>query len=272
MTGDVYRDPLSWFALDGRVAVVTGGASGIGRATARVLSAAGARVVVVDLDGEGAMETASDIGSAGGIAVGCKVDVRSKADIAYALSAAKSKFGGLDILCNIAGAPAHTSPLVDASVKDVHREIDLTLVPLLHSCRAARHLLCASAHAAIVNVCSTSIDLPAAGSGVYHIGKLAVAGATRTLALELGADGIRVNAIAPGVTLTGFSSRHFSDADGRVDPQRKREWVDKMSSMSPLSMVGDPSDQALLVLYLVSDASRFVTGQIMRANGGWSMP
>jgi 3-oxoacyl-[acyl-carrier protein] reductase len=80
-----------------------------------------------------------------------------------------------------------------------------------------------------------------------------------------------VNAIAPGATLTNFSSRYFTAEDGSVDEARKSAWIDAMSERSPLKMIGTPEDQALLVLYLVSDAARFVTGQLIRANGGWSM-
>jgi 3-oxoacyl-[acyl-carrier protein] reductase len=125
---------------------------------------------------------------------------------------------------------------------------------------------------AIVNMSSTSIDIPAPGSGLYHLGKTAVAALTRVLAQELGPRGIRVNAIAPGVTLTPFSTRHFTGPDGRVDEQRRADWLATMAAKSPLGIVGEPLDQALLVAYLVSDAARFVTGQVIRANGGWSMP
>jgi 3-oxoacyl-[acyl-carrier protein] reductase len=100
---------------------------------------------------------------------------------------------------------------------------------------------------------------------------LAVAGLTRTLALELGRHGVRVNAIAPGATLTNFSARNFTGEDGSVDEARKAAWIGAMSERSPLKMIGTPEDQAFLVLYLVSDAARFVTGQLIRANGGWSM-
>ena len=130
----------------------------------------------------------------------------------------------------------------------------------------------AAGRGAIVNMSSTSIDIPAPMSGLYHLGKTAVAALTRVLANELGPAGIRVNAVAPGVTLTPFSTRHFAGDDGQVDEERRREWLATMAAKSPLGVVGEPIDQALLVAYLVSDAARFVTGQVVRANGGWSMP
>ena len=98
-----------------------------------------------------------------------------------------------------------------------------------------------------------------------------MAALTRVLANELGPRGVRVNAIAPGVTLTNFSTRHFSDANGVVDEQRRTQWIDQMSGLAPLRTVGEAQDQAWLVLYLLSDAARFVTGQVVRANGGWTM-
>jgi 3-oxoacyl-[acyl-carrier protein] reductase len=82
---------------------------------------------------------------------------------------------------------------------------------------------------------------------------------------------VRVNAIAPGVTLTNFSTRHFSDANGVIDEARRSQWIEQMGNLAPLRTVGSAQDQAWLVLYLLSDAARFVTGQVVRANGGWTM-
>jgi 3-oxoacyl-[acyl-carrier protein] reductase len=115
------------------------------------------------------------------------------------------------------------------------------------------------------------IDAPAAGYGVYAISKAGVASLTQTLALEAGPLGVRVNAIAPGATLTAFTSRHLRGPDGSPDPKRLDAFVNAMRQRSPLGRVGEAIDQAWLVLYLASDASRYATGQIWRANGGQAL-
>jgi 3-oxoacyl-[acyl-carrier protein] reductase len=124
----------------------------------------------------------------------------------------------------------------------------------------------------IVNVASGAIDRAVPNYGLYAITKSAVAQLTQTFATEVGRHGIRVNALAPGVTLTRFTDRHLRAADGSVDPARYDAFVAAMRGMSPLGLVGEPVDQAWLVLYLVSDASRYCTGQIWRANGGQTIP
>jgi 3-oxoacyl-[acyl-carrier protein] reductase len=120
----------------------------------------------------------------------------------------------------------------------------------------------------IVNVASAVIDAPAAGYGLYAISKAGVASLTQTLALEAGPLGVRVNALAPGATLTAFTRRHLRAPDGSIDAARLDAFLAAMRARSPLGTVGEAIDQAWLALYLASDASRFCTGQIWRANGG----
>lgn len=260
----------SVFRLDGRVAAVTGGGSGIGRAVARMLARVGATVVVGDIDQDRGDETVAAITGAGGQARFRRTDVTRRGDLDALVATAVDAYGQLDIQCNIAGVPPRVCDLTEVTEADLDAELAVSLKGVLYGCQAAAAVMGPAGGGAIVNTASTVVDVPAAGYGLYHLGKLSVVGLTRTLALELGPKGVRVNAIAPGVTLTNFSARYFTDQDGTVDEQRRREWLARMAAHSPLGMVGSADDQALLVLYLVSDAARFVTGQVVRANGGWS--
>jgi 3-oxoacyl-[acyl-carrier protein] reductase len=124
----------------------------------------------------------------------------------------------------------------------------------------------------IVNVASGAIDVAVPNYGLYALTKAAITMLSQTLATEVGSQGIRVNVLAPGATLTNFTQRHLRDADGNLDPARLDAFLAAMRSRSPIGLVGEPIDQAWLVLYLASDASRFCTGQIWRANGGQTIP
>jgi 3-oxoacyl-[acyl-carrier protein] reductase len=264
-------DPMAAFRLDGRGAVVTGGGSGIGRAIAETLALAGATVVVGDLDEARAAETVDIIRAAGGVATHRKADVMRREDHETLARDAAAAPDGLHIYCNVAGIPAPAVEIVDIDDDQLDRGLGPNLRGVFYGCQIAGRVLGAAGRGAILNVSSTAADIPVPGNTLYTLAKVGVVTLTKTLALELGPKGVRVNAIGPGVTVTNFSLRHFSDPDGTVNEERRAAWIETMSNMAPLRMVGTADDQALLVLYLVSDASRFVTGQFIRANGGWSM-
>jgi 3-oxoacyl-[acyl-carrier protein] reductase len=264
-------DPRSIFSLDERAAVVTGAASGIGRATAEVLAAAGAAVVLGDVDADGAEHAAGEIRKAGGRALAQRVDVARKADVDALVARAQGAFGRLDVMCNVAGIAAD-GPLGALTEKDFDRVVAINLKGTLFGCQAAVAAMTPRGGGSIVNVASAAIDLPVPNYGLYALTKAAVVQLTQTLATEVGAAGIRVNVLAPGATLTNFTARHLKNPDGTLDPARYDAFVAAMKSRSPLGLVGDPLDQAWLVLYLASDASRYCTGQVWRANGGQTMP
>lgn len=255
------------FGLAGKVAVVTGAASGIGQSVARVLAQAGASVVVGDLAAEGAEATAKSIREDGGEAVAQGVDVAQRAEIDALVERSTSEYGGLDVLCNIAGVP-YDGLLEDLSDADFDRVVAINVKGTLYACQAAIPAMAARGGGSIINVSSGAIDLPVAGFGLYSITKAAVAQLTHSLAQEVGDRGIRVNALAPGATITAFTKRRLVNEDGSIDPDRYDQFVDSMQAMSPIGRVGEAVDQAWLVLYLASEASRFCTGQIWRSNGG----
>jgi 3-oxoacyl-[acyl-carrier protein] reductase len=259
------------FRLDGRVAVVTGGGSGIGRAICEALAAAGAVVTVGDINDEWAAETCARITFSGGQAFHQHADVSNPGDCELLVTTAAARHGRFDILCNLGGPPAPFVELADVTDEQLDSVLSTHLKSVIYGCRAAVPLMMRNGGGAIVNMASSAADRLAPANGLYALAKNGVMVVTRVLALELGRHGIRVNGIAPGATLTNFSRRYFTDDDGTVDQTRRQQWLERMATLSPLGLTGTPEDQAWLVLYLVSPAARFVTGQVIRANGGWSM-
>jgi 3-oxoacyl-[acyl-carrier protein] reductase len=263
-------DVLKIFDLTGRVAVVTGAGSGIGRATAEVLGSAGAAVVCGDLDEAGAEKTAATIVEAGGRAVAQRTNVARRDEVDDLVDRALTEYGGLDVMANVAGIAAD-GLLFEATDDDLDKAFAVNLRGVLYGCQAAVRAMRERGGGSIINVSSTAIDTPAPKYGVYAMTKAAVAQLTKSLATEVGRFGIRVNTIAPGMTVSGFTMRHIYDADGSVNQERYDAFVERMRKLSPLGIVGEPIDQAYLILYLASDAARFCTGTIWRANGGQSM-
>jgi len=255
------------FDLDGRTAVVTGGASGIGEATCVVLADAGAAVVVADIDEAGAQRTARSITDAGGRAVGLRTNTTSRADLDAATDRAVAEFGGLDIMCNVAGVPSD-GLIEDVTEDELDRVVAINMKGVVFGCQSALRHMKPRKSGVIVNVSSTGIDVAVPGNGVYAMTKAAVAMLSMVLATEAGPHGIRVNAIAPGATITNFSQRHLYDEHGNISQEKFDAFVERMKSFSPLDIVGEAMDQALLILYLVSPAARYATGNIFRVNGG----
>src|SRR3954470_4191944 len=259
------------FDLSGQVAVLTGVASGIGKATALMLSAAGATIVGGDIDEAGAETTAKEIVGDGGQAVTQRVDVTKRADVDALVDRAQADFGRVDIMGNIAGIP-HNKMVADVTDEDFERILAINLKSVFYGCQAAIRHMIPQGSGNIVNISSGAIDTPAPTLAGYGMTKAAVAMLTKTLATEVGRNGIRVNAIAPGMILTNFSRHNFTDADGNVIPEKLEQYHKRAGAMAPLGRAGEAEDVARSFLYLVSDAAEFVTGQIERPNGGVAMP
>ncbi len=259
------------FDLSGRVAVVTGAGSGIGRATAEVLAGAGAAVACADITADAVQATADGIAGAGGRASASVVDVARASAVQALVTGAVEEFGRLDVMCNVAGIML-TGNVVDTTEDELDRIMAVNLKGVFFGCQAAAKVMVEQGSGSIVNMASGAIDLPAPSYATYGMTKAAVAQLTRVLATEVGRRGVRVNAIAPGFVLSGMTARHFSNPDGTIDEERRAAVAEGMGKLAPLGTVGAPEDIAWAVLYLASDASRFVTGQILRPNGGVSMP
>jgi len=240
--------------LDGKAAFVTGGGSGIGAATCRRFAAEGARVAVVDVNGDTAKAVASDID---GIAYA--VDVTEYDALADAARDANERLGGLGAVFNNAGG-SNLSPIHDYDVAEWTRIVTLNLTGVFHGFKATAPLLLEHGGGAIVSTASISGTRPAAGEAPYSAAKAAVAALTASAALEY-APTIRVNAVSPGMIATGLTS-----------PLLSMDWaVPHMVAKTPLARIGTPEDIADVVCFLCSDLARFVTGQNLVIDGGMTL-
>jgi 3-oxoacyl-[acyl-carrier protein] reductase len=264
-------NPLAAYDLSGRVAVITGGASGIGAATGDLLAGVGAAVVVADLNADGAEATASKLRDAGAKAIGVATDVTKRADVAALVQRAVEEFGRLDIMCNIAGA-MFPGLIEDLDDDTIDRGIALNLKGVLYGTQYAIKAMKETGGGSIINVSSAAIDHPYPGIGVYAFTKAGVAMLTMTAAIEAGPYGIRVNSIAPGTTVTPFTTWRLNNDDGSVNAAAMEAFLEQQRGMSPMKIVGEAADQAHIILYLASDAAKFATGNIFRVNGGQAMP
>ncbi|MEY9965120.1 3-oxoacyl-[acyl-carrier protein] reductase [Streptacidiphilus sp. MAP12-16] len=256
------------YGLAERVAVVTGAGSGIGRATAEVLAAAGAFVVCTDVDGASAAATAEGIGKA---AAAAALDVTDRAAVFALMECTAAEQGRLDILCNIAGI-IRTGRVVDVDEADLDAVLDVNFKGTFHACQAAARIMSARGGGSIVNTASSAVDTATPEIMSYSVSKAAVVQLTKNLAAEVGRYGVRVNAVAPGLVRTAMTARHYLLPDGSVDEAARAAAEKPLRRMSPLGLIGEPEDIAYAIRYLVSDAARFVTGQILRPNGGAAMP
>ncbi len=172
---------------------------------------------------------------------------------------------------NIAGIP-HNKMVMDVTDDEFERILSINLKSCFYGCQAAMRVMAPRESGNIINISSGAIDTPAPTLACYGMTKAAVAMLTKTLACEAGPMGIRVNALAPGVIHTNFSRHNFVDEAGNVIPEKVESYKKRFGAMAPLKRVGEAQDVADSILFLVSEAASFMTGQILRPNGGVAMP
>lgn len=242
--------------FSGRTAVITGGARGFGKAFGEALAARGAHVVLVDLDRAEVEQTAAAIREAGHGATGLAGDVTDEARMTEIMVHAAAIGGGVDILINNAGlhSDEYGKPIVEMGLSKTRRLFEVNVMGVVNCTLAARPHMAGRAGASIINIASSAAHL--GGSG-YGTSKLAVAGLTITFARELGAEGIRVNAISPGLMLTETIRTELPPAT-----------LARIKGMQFIDADGGEEDIVEAMLYLVSPAARFVTGETLRVTGG----
>ena len=243
--------------LKDKVAVITGGAQGIGRATALMMGREGAKVVVADLQGEKAQSVANELQGIGAEAIGVAVNVASESSVKQMAKAAFERFGRVDILGNIAGIYYPKASVVDLSEEDWDRTIDINLGSNFLCCREFVPAMRKQKSGRIISVASGIGHYGMRQFSHYAASKAAIMGFVKSLAREVGADGITVNAICPGSANTSMPRQH-----------RSEEEVMARLRSTPLPHILEPEDIAGSILFLASDAAAFITGQSYNINSG----
>jgi len=250
-------DPTTEFK--DRVAFITGGGRGFGKAFGKALAERGAKVVVAEIDLDAGEAAAAELRAGGAEAIAVACDVADEAQVGAAIDQAVAAYGGIDILINNAGlhSEAYNKPLATLGVERLRRLFDVNLMGVIICSLAARAAMTGRPDACIVNIAScASYTSPTA----YGVSKLAVRGLTVTLARELGAEGVRVNAISPGLIFTDTIRAELS-----------QQTVDRVMASQILGREGEEKDIVEMMLFLVSSRASFVTGETFRVSGGYTL-
>jgi len=247
----------------GKAVLITGGASGIGRAAAEAFAREGARVVIADLDEKGGRTTVEKLRAGGAEAHFVRADVARSADVAALVAKTVSLYGRLDCAFNNAGIEGAVSPIVDYPEDTFRRVLEVNVVGVFNCLRAELPQMLAQGRGAIVNTASVAGLIGAGGLSAYIASKHAVLGLTKTAALENAKLGVRVNAVCPGVIQTPMLDRLAKSAAG---------FVEGVTAVTPMGRLGTAEEIAEAVVWLCSDAASFITGHALTVDGGYVVP
>jgi 3-oxoacyl-[acyl-carrier protein] reductase len=250
-----------------QVAIVTGGAAGIGRAIVSVLAENGARVVVVDIDADRALRTSEEISAGGASCFEIVADVSDSAQMAKAAEEVLRRFGRIDILINNAGINTRRDrlPIHEYKLEDWQRILDVDLTGVFVASRAVVPPMLQNKRGRIVNISSVAGLVPLRLQSAFVAAKAGVVNLTRSMAIELGPQGILVNAVAPGSTLTAGTEALFYGPEGAYT-----ENAASLLSHIPLGRPARPQEIAYAVLFLVAPEASYVNGATLTVDGGWT--
>ncbi len=262
--------------LEGKVAVITGAASGIGEATARLFAFERASVVLADINDERGQKLADEISSTGGTARYVHADVAREADVKAMIDLAVSEHGRLDTIFNNAGYGGTSGPIAEIPVEEFDATVGVLLRGVFLGIKHAAPVMSAQGSGSIISTSSVAGLRAGYAPHVYTVAKAAVIQLTKTVAMELGENGVRVNCICPGGIATPLLGSAFGDDS--MDEDAKLELVRQTIAMfQPIRRAGLPEDIASAALWLASDESSFVNGHALVVDGGltggvmWSM-
>lgn len=259
------QDPIC--DLRGKLAVVTGAASGIGRETARLFASAGVHVVLADRNAEELAKAGAELGHQ---ATTVCLDISDQSQAEHLAEKARS-IASIDVWLNGAGVIAAPTMIVDMDEATLDKLIAVNLKGVFFGAAAAARQMIPEGRGSIINISSQGAESPVPGISAYSLTKAGVNALTRTLAAEVGEYGIRVNAVAPGFIDTPMVSYRFTNKDGSINKVAKRDLYAARASTAALGRVGRPIEIAQTILFLASEASSFITGETLRANGGSDM-
>lgn len=249
--------------LEGKAALITGAAAGIGRAAALAFAHAGARVIVADVEVAGGEATAALVRATGGEAYFLRCDVRSSADVEALVAHTVERFGRLDCAVNNAGIEGTIAPIGESLEEATARVLDVNLMGVWRGLHAELPRMVAGGGGAIVNTASVAGLVGAGGLAPYVASKHGVIGLTKTAALEYAASGIRVNAVCPGLIQTAMLDRLEAASPGVTSA---------LLAVKPMGRLGSPDEVAAAVVWLCSDAASFTTGHALTVDGGYVVP